>query len=283
MLEGRRTVVTGASRGLGRTIATAFVKAGADVLLVATSAEELETTYAEIRPSASSRQRVETCVFDLSNPQTAPSILVNHWFSPDILVNNAGIQGPIGPLWTNDLADWQDVLQLALLSPVALMQAVIPGMVSRRWGRIINVSGGGAATPRPNFSAYAAAKSALVRVTETVALELADSGVTVNAIAPGAMNTHMTMEIRNAGADRAGAREVIAAEELAKRSGTPGVRAAELCVFLASDKSNAVTGKLIAALWDPWPAFAEIADDLRQSDVFTLRRIVPGDRGFSWG
>jgi NAD(P)-dependent dehydrogenase (short-subunit alcohol dehydrogenase family) len=276
-LAGRKAVITGGSRGFGCTAARALLHAGADLLLVARGATELLQAAAELAALARPEQKVETCAADLRDPDVAEVLFIGDWSEPDILVNNAGIQGPIGPLWTNSVKAWHEVLLVNLFAPVILMRAVLPGMIGRRWGRIINLSGGGATGPRPNFSAYAASKTALVRVTETLAAELTGTGVTVNAIAPGTMNTDMTQEILRAGTVAAGQKEVEVAERLNQSTGVPGQDAAELCVFLASDSASHVSGKLIAALWDPWRDAARLVHNLASSDVYTLRRIPSRD------
>ena len=155
-------------------------------------------------------------------------------------------------------------------------------MVRQRAGSIINLSGGGAASPRPNFSAYAAAKAALVRFSETLALELAPFDVRVNAVAPGAMNTAMHRAVLDAGAELAGRREHLLAVEQQRTGGAPPQRTADLCVFLASSAAEGISGRLISAVWDPWQTMGQRREELAASDVYTLRRIVPEDRGMAW-
>jgi len=169
------------------------------------------------------------------------------------------------------------------MAPVAMCRLIVPWMAERRRGKIINLSGGGATGPRPNFSAYAASKAALVRFTEILAAETCDLGIGVNCIAPGAMPTAMLESILASGPCLAGQREYESAVN-AGRSGTSTLdRAADLCVFLASRESDGITGKLISAVWDPWERLADHLEDLQSTDVYTLRRIVPEDRDLDWG
>ena len=279
-LNGHTALVTGANGGFGRTLARGFLDAGADLVLQGRNAGALQALAQQLREAAGHGRRIDVLVADLAEPARAVQALGDT--AADILVNNAAVQGPIGPLWTSEIAAWQAMLAVDLLAPVALMQALIPRMISRRWGRIINISGGGATSARANFSAYAAAKTALVRVTETAALELAGTGVTVNAIAPGVMNTSLLDAIRRAGATAAGAKETKVADEAAAQRGPTGAEAAQLCLFLASEKAAGVTGRLIAAQWDPWRDLEEHSATLQQSDIYTLRRILPKDRGQQW-
>jgi 3-oxoacyl-[acyl-carrier protein] reductase len=148
-------------------------------------------------------------------------------------------------------------------------------------GSIVSLSGGGATAPRPNFSAYATAKAALVRFSETLAREAAPSGIRVNCVAPGALNTDMLRDVLAAGRERAGP-EYEKALERAKHGGDPPEEAARLVAFLLSDDSRDVTGRLLSAVWDPWRSLAAHRDELEDSDLFTLRRIGLADRGKEW-
>ena len=156
-------------------------------------------------------------------------------------------------------------------------------MIAQRHGRIINVSGGGATNPLPRLSSYAASKAAVVRFTETLALELKEYGITVNAIAPGALATRLMQQLVDAGPERVGAAFHERMKKIQEGGGTPLQLGAELAAYLASDESAGVTGRLIAAQWDPWRTLRERADELDGSDIYTLRRIVPEDRGRDWG
>ena len=154
-------------------------------------------------------------------------------------------------------------------------------MRRRGRGKIINVSGGGATGPRPDVSAYACAKTALIRLTETLAEELKDARVDVNAVSPGAMNTRMLEETLAAGPGGV-RREYDAAVERSHKGGAPPEKAAELIAWLASAAGDGITGRTLSAVWDDWPKLTERRDELSKTDVFMLRRIVPKDRGLVW-
>ncbi len=283
VLEGRRAIITGASRGLGEALTRTFWEAGASLLLVARSRDALKQVADGLPPRDG--QTVRIFPADLAQPGAADAIArcaEEQWREWDILVNNAGTQGPIGPLWTNDWSEWVRTLQINLLSPVALCRASVPHM--RTGGVIINVAGGGAATSRPNFSAYATSKAAIVRFTEVLADELRPRKIRVNAIAPGVLPTELLRSVLHAGAERAGERDYAAARAALERSDPYAFEApARLCVWLASPEASEITGKFLSAVWDPWPELPQHMDDLVNSDVYTLRRIVPRDRGLSWG
>jgi len=155
-------------------------------------------------------------------------------------------------------------------------------MKRRGYGKIIQLSGGGATAPMPRVSAYAASKAAVVRFAETLALELAAHKIDVNCVAPGALNTKMLDEILAAGPQTVG-------DDLYKRlvkqkesGGASLENAAALAVFLAAHDSDGITGRLISAVWDPWRDLPSHRDELVGSDIYTLRRIIPADRGKTW-
>ena len=279
----KTVLVTGASRGLGEEISKAFWRHGADVFLVARSGEILSALCGQLAGMRRDKQRAAHFAVDLSDPD-APARIFDAVRSftgrVDVLVNNAAIIGPIGPLDDTDWTCWKAAIEVNLLAPSALCRLAIPQMKSQGGGAIINLSGGGASSPRPFFSAYAAAKAGLVRLTETIAAEAGCYGIRANAIAPGAMNTDMHDAVLRAGRALAGETDYRKALEQAESGGSPPAVAAELAVFLASDAAAGINGRLISAVWDPWRDLASQAAELASSDVYTLRRIVPEDRGF---
>jgi len=152
-----------------------------------------------------------------------------------------------------------------------------------RRAKIVCFSGGGASGPRGNFSAYACAKTAVVRLVETLAVEWTGSAIDINAIAPGGINTAMTDEILALGPELAGQKEYDQARLQKTSGGAPIEKVGGLMDFLLSPDSDGISGKLISAQWDPWPAFPGYRDRLLGSDIYNLRRILPQDRGQNWG
>jgi NAD(P)-dependent dehydrogenase (short-subunit alcohol dehydrogenase family) len=284
-LTQRSALITGASRGLGLATALAFAREGADVVLVGRDEDTLEAARARVTAARlSPAQLVSAAAVDVTD-DGAIGAVVDQWLQRPavvrVLVNNAAVQGPIGEFGRIDWLQWQHALAVDLLAPVRLCHLVVPHMEASGAGKIINVSGGGATAPRARFSAYATAKCGLVRFTETLAAELSHVGIDVNAVAPGAMNTRMLDEVLAAG-EAAGA-DFERAQAQRQRGGTAPEQAAALMVFLASADSDGITGRLISAVWDPWSDFPARREDLMRSDVYTLRRIVPKDRGMTWG
>ena len=201
----------------------------------------------------------------------------------DVLVCNAGVHGPKGPVEDVDWKQWTQAVNINVMGTVLCCRTFLPLLRRSKRGKVLLLSGGGATKPMPFLSAYAASKAAVVRFGETLAEELRQSSIDVNCIAPGALNTRMLDDILEAGPEKVG-REMYEASLRQKESGgAPLGRAAELCVYLASDAADGITGKLISAVWDPWPELGDHRADLERSDVYTLRRITPRDRGLAWG
>lgn len=284
VLAGKTALVTGASRGLGAEIALRLAAAGAHVAMAGRDAAVLRQSGQQVADArASAAQRIGcNYVFDLADPRQVDRMgdaVLRDFGVVDVLVNNAAIQGPIGPFEQIALHDWRPVFEINLFAPLRLIQLVLPGMKARGRGKIINLSGGGAASPRPDFTAYGASKTALVRMTETLAVELKKHCIDINAIAPGALNTRMLEQTLAAGH---ASREFEAAMKRSQSGGDPPAKAADLVVWLASNASDGITGRLISAVWDDWQTLASHKDELEGSDVYTLRRIVPADRGMNW-
>jgi NAD(P)-dependent dehydrogenase (short-subunit alcohol dehydrogenase family) len=282
---GKRHValVTGASRGLGRALAVRLAAAGADLALLARDEAALAGAAEEARAAATMAGQVIRCYpADLADKAAVEAVATAcrvDFGRVDVLINNAAVLGPVGRFEEIDVTAWQAVFAVNLFAPAHLSRCLVPGMLQRGFGRIVNLSGGGATSPRPAFSAYASSKCALVRFSETLAEELRGSGVTVNCVAPGAMPTAMLREVLATGQQGSGADPAKAALE---EGGEAVARAADLVAFLASDAAGEITGRLVSAVWDDWRALPARATALASTDVYTLRRIVPKDRGLSW-
>jgi NAD(P)-dependent dehydrogenase (short-subunit alcohol dehydrogenase family) len=281
-LQNLVTVVTGASQGLGRAIAEAFVKEGAHVAICARDSVLLETARSRLEKRASSSQRILAHTGDVSSPDEMGELF--RWTEQeiglvDVLVNNAGVYGPKGPSDSVDLDEWSRALEINLLGTFIPTRFAVEQMKKKGGGKIINLSGGGATNPLPRLSAYAASKAAVVRLTETLAEELREFSIMVNAIAPGALNTRFLDEVLQAGPELVGSTFYEKALKQRDTGGAPLEKGVALCVYLASSASDGITGKLISALWDPWEKLADFQTELQSSDIYTLRRIVPEDRG----
>jgi 3-oxoacyl-[acyl-carrier protein] reductase len=283
-LAGRNAIVTGASIGLGAAIAERFAAAGASVMLCARNAAELEAQRLRIAGQYP-HCRVFAQVVDIANEQQVDRLFdeaARAFGKVDILVNNAGVYGPMGSIEQIDWKEWVQAIAINLTGTVYCTRKAVELFKPNHYGKIINLSGGGATNPLPGISAYAASKAAIVRFTETLALEVKEDGIDVNAIAPGALATRLTDQLLAAGPEKVGAKLYERMVKLKADGGTPLHVGAELCVYLASADSDGLTGRLIAGQWDPWPFADQVKSDIAASDIYTLRRIVPTDRGKAW-
>jgi NAD(P)-dependent dehydrogenase (short-subunit alcohol dehydrogenase family) len=284
-LKDRGIIITGASQGFGKAVATACVREGAHVLICARDEELLNQTRHTLEAHAGPGQRVISQRADVSQIEDVRSLIQTSTRglpSFDGLVNNAGVYGPKGLIEETDVLEWWRAIEINLLSVVLMCREAIPIFRRQGYGKVVNLSGGGATSPLPRLSAYAASKAAVVRFTETVAHETAGTGIDVNAVAPGALNTRLLDEILEVGPDRVGAAFFERAVQQKNRGGTPLESGADLCAFLLSSASDGISGRLISAVWDRWPELASHREELCQSDVYTLRRIIPQDRGLKW-
>jgi len=284
-LAGRFAIVTGASQGLGAEIAKQFVAEGASVFLCARSEPAVRAVAQQLSATARDGQKVLAHSADIGKRCDVDRLVEQALGASkriDILVNNAGVYGPIGPTHEIDWDAWVDAVNINLIGLVYACRAVTATMIRQRSGKIINLSGGGATNPLPRMTSYAASKAAVVRFTESLALDLKPHGICVNAIAPGALDTRLLDQVLDAGPELVGVEFHERMRKIKEQGGTPLSVGANLAAYLASDASNGITGRLISATWDKWASLHERAKDLDGSDIYTLRRIVPADRGRRW-
>ena len=272
-LQGKVAVITGAGRGIGRAIAVAFAKEGAQVALAARNAAELSETGEQVQAVGLKPLIVPTDVTDQARVEALADSVVARYSRIDVMVNNAGISGPLGPLETNDVAAWVDTVNVNLTGTFLCCRAAIPVMLRQGEGKIINLAGAGATNAWSNMSAYCASKVAVVRLTEVLAQELEHKGITVNALGPGSVHTsmwdHMTVEAAEVGATfihETGLR-------VTAGGGASMDECAELAVFLASVESGALTGRLISAATDDFRGLPPRITEIMASDAYTLRRM----------
>jgi NAD(P)-dependent dehydrogenase (short-subunit alcohol dehydrogenase family) len=274
-LTGKAAIITGAGRGIGRAIALAFAQEGANIVVASRTLSEVAETAEQARALGRHALVLKVDVCNRDEVERTVAQGLDEFGRLDILVNNAGTYGSIGPLVDSDPEKWVQTVRINLFGSFFCARAVLPFMIRERRGKIINLSGGGASSPLPNFSAYAASKAAIVRLTETLAEEVKPFNIQINAIAPGAVNTRLTDDLLAAGA-AAGEQMLAQARRQKEAGGVPPERAAALAVFLASDQSDGLTGRLISAVWDDWESMDGRIDRIMASDLYTLRRVVEG-------
>jgi len=268
-VKGKSVLITGAGRGIGKRLALGFAAEGACVGLLARSQAEIDLAKLEIEQAGGQSMRLRADVRDPEELAHAVDRLRARFGGLDILITAAGVQGPVGPFLTCKAKDWNETIDINLIGVANACRAVLPPMIEKRSGKIIMISGGGSANARPFFTAYSAAKTAVVRLAENLAAEVSDHNVQVNAIAPGAVYSTMTDEILRAGEERAGRKEIEDAEKVRVTGGIAADKQISLALFLASDRSNHISGKLIHVN-DDWKRFEQ---DNMKPELFTLRRV----------
>lgn len=275
MLENKTALITGGSRGIGKVVASAFAKEGASILLVSVDDKELESAKNDLKNGGA--QGVEILACDVSDERCAAraaKLAEDVFGGVDILVNAAGIYGPMGRVTDIEPAEWRKTLDINLTGTFLMVRAVLPMMQKKRAGKIINFVGGGEG-PYPHFSAYVASKGGVARFTETAAAEAKEFGIDINAIAPGAVNTAFLDELLAAGPEKVGEETYQKSLQQKKEGGVSPEKAAALCLFLASEKSNGLSGKILSAVWDQYEKFTDHLDKIMGSDALTYRRVKP--------
>jgi NAD(P)-dependent dehydrogenase (short-subunit alcohol dehydrogenase family) len=245
-LDGRVALITGASRGIGRAIARGYANEGAAVAVTARSAADLESLVQEIRQSGGKALAIPADLADVAVPARVVQQVVASFGTIDILVNNAGIGSSSSPRPVVDFDDafWHKTLALNLTAPYLLTKAVLPVLLAKKWGRVINIASINGKLPAIHGAAYTASKHGLLGLTRTLAIEVARDGITVNAICPGPVHTEMNDRRIEYDSKRLG----VAIPELESRL-TPIGRRLEpeeivpMAVLLASAESAAITGQ----------------------------------------
>jgi NAD(P)-dependent dehydrogenase (short-subunit alcohol dehydrogenase family) len=267
-LTGHVAIVTGGGRGIGRAIAQALAMAGAAVTVASRSAEQLTETVRLIERAGG---RALAVITDVTQPHAVAQMVeaTEHQLGPvDLLVNNAGITGPIGPLWEVDPDEWWGVVAVHLRGTFLCTRAVLARMIPRRQGRIINVVGGGAARPRPMVSGYGCAKAAIVRMTDSLAVETRAYHIPIFAIYPGLVRTTIMEEVLQS---EAGQRWMPEARRWVEDDRfVPPERAAQLVVFLAAGHGDGLSGRCLYVHYDV-AALAQRAEAIQRDDLYALR------------
>ncbi len=273
-LDSKRIIITGGSQGIGFAVAQKCVSEGANVILVARNQLELQEAIQKLPNRNSKNHRMYVLdVGNLHDVQVFAKWVIDEKLEINSLVNCAGVYGPIGKTPTVDLAEFSKAIQINLLGTIYMCGVFAPLLKSLGRKKIVNYSGGGAASPFPNYSAYATSKVAIVRFTENLALELSSDNFDINCIAPGFVITRLHQQTIVAGNQTAGEAFYETTKKQIETGGIPPEKAADLTCFLLSDDSNGLTGKFISAPWDPWQT-PEFQRQLREDkDIATLRRI----------
>jgi NAD(P)-dependent dehydrogenase (short-subunit alcohol dehydrogenase family) len=285
-LKGRNILLTGGTNGFGLSLARKLVNSQANLVVCGRSRASVDLAIAEFDLIKRSEQKIFVTVTDISRPLEVDNLYKrtkSMFGSIDILINNAGVIGSINKFLNTELEKWQEAININFIGSALMIQKFLPDMIEQKFGKIIQLSGGGATAGIQGMSAYASSKVAIVRLIETLSKEYADSGVEFNSVAPGMLKTRMLKEMLAAGPEKIG-------DELFKKvtNRNYGVidstdKACNLILFLCSEKSQGISGKLISAEWDNWQIWPDHINDLAISDAYTLRRITGKDRNFASG
>jgi short-subunit dehydrogenase len=245
MTNQKVAIITGGSRGIGLRFAKILAKRNYDIAICSINLSDLKKAREEIELLNVKCLIFKTDISNYKNCKTFINKAYKQFHRVDILINNVAIQGPVGRLWQNNVKEWEKTIQVNLLSTFYMTHLVIPYMLRQKFGKIINLSGGGATYARPLFSAYACSKTAILRLTETLAEELKGKNITVIALAPGATWTEMTKEAMKKSIKINDKKNTEELKTIQASSGTSYTKHEKVISYLLSENSKKLSGRLL--------------------------------------
>ena len=276
-------IITGANQGIGLEIAKSFYAKGSNIILCARNKKKLLSIKKKLVSKFKNKFFLEP--LDISKKNQVDKFYKKIFKKNkkiDILINNAGIYGPKGSSETLNWNEWKNTLDINLLGSIYMTNKIIPHFKKKRYGKIIQISGGGAASAFPFFSPYSVSKVGIVRFIENISIELKKYNIYANSIAPGPVNTRMLDQVLKAGPKKVGKTFFQKSVKQKKQGGTDINKVLNLIEFLAHKKSDKISGKLISALWDNWKVFPKNKQKLNNSDIGNLRRITGKERNIKF-
>jgi len=283
-LRGKNVLVTGGSMGIGYAAASACLRAGARITICARKQADVQQAVERLEAVSPGQVRgAPADVTDIGQLNRIMDLLEREQGPMSAVIHSAGIYGPIGKITEVDPNEWFDAVRVNLFGTFLVARQAAIRLMRHGGGRMAFFSGGGAATPFPHYTAYACGKVGVARLVETLAIEFAPFRIELNCIAPGFVATRLHQKTLDAGPERASP-EFFAQtrDKVEGGSAVPPEVGADCAAFLISDVAEGITGRFVAAPYDKYTDWIKHLDRIRKSDLFTLRRIVPKDRGEDW-
>jgi len=266
--QGQVALVTGAGRGLGRAFAIGLAQAGARVAVAARSADQIAETARIVQDAGGTALAIPADVSDPSGVNALHQEVEQKLGPVDLLVNNAGAAGPFGPTWEATAQEWWTCFEVNVRGPLLCSHAVLPGMIRRGRGRVINIASGAGTRAIPYMSAYVTSKAALIRFTEVLAVETQEHGISLFAVQPGTVRTAMVQDVLDAPGSASWFPWM--RQTLDEGQDVTPEPATKLVLYLASGKADALSGRFFIVPEDP-AEVVERTDEVKRDDLYTLR------------
>ncbi len=281
-LSSKNILVTGGSMGLGYAAAEACLQGNGRVVICARNQNDLDSAVSRLK--ADGYENISGITADVTKHNEVEAALdkvESHFGTLNAVIHSAGIYGPIGSITDVNPEEWLKAIEVNLFGTFLVVRQSCLRLQKNGGGRISLFSGGGAASPFPNYTGYACSKVGVVRLTETIAIEMAPHNIEVNCIAPGFVITRLHQQTVEAG-KLAGEKFLETTKAQMEKGGVPASVGGSAAAFLISDQAQGITGKFVAAPYDGWKEWTKHLEELKSTDIFTLRRIIPKERGMDW-
>lgn len=270
-ISKKTILITGVTSGLGHYLANRFYREKHNLILILKDKKKLKKIK---NIQSNQNQKILKIVGNISDLKFTNSLtnkIKKHFLKINILINNAATQKPIGKFINSNFNLWKKNFYTNFFGPIKIIFELM-SFLHKRESLIINISGGGGTSGRENFSAYGSSKTALIRFSEVLALELNNKGIRINSISPGIMKTGMTNEIIKIGKKISGNEEYMLARKTLKKKNTNMNKVFELINFLLSKRGKSINGKILSAIWDNHENIIE--NIKKDNNSYTLRRYI---------
>lgn len=285
--KNKNIIITGASEGLGFELAKKFVENYANLIICSSNKKRIKSAFLKLIKIKKTNQNIYFCKTNLSNEKEIYKFIkfINKKFTKiDCIINNAAILGPMGNLEDVNWKKFKKTFQINFFSSALIIKLLLPKFKKQKVGKIIQLAGGGSSSPSIKRNPYAASKSAITRLVENVSeeLKILKINVQINSVSPGVMKTKMFQRIIRESNKILG-NKMNKELRVKNKKKTDYDKIIELIFFLSSRFSNKITGKNISADWDNWKNWSKDLKKIRNSNLYTIRRIVGSDRNFTKG